>query len=148
MNDSNFKIFGDQNLLKDIKINIVETRETRETRETGEKKVNTLLFLGKKSTIEAETETSVLYTVYVSYKDSLVNSLKFENIMRNSNTYINHLYISKKDDSIILTYIGRESKINEGVNIVLLPKKEFFRNNNIEKQEEMKDYENLFFDNY
>ena len=61
--------------------------------------------------MEAKTEVAAVYQIYVSYNDSVVNILKFENIMRNANDHINHLYLTKEKDAIQLQYIGREADL-------------------------------------
>ncbi len=143
MKNENFNIYGDEELLKNSKINIVEIDDL------GNEKTKTLLFLGNKKIVEPKTETSAIYKVYISYKDSLVNVLKFENIMRNANDHINYLYLNKENDLIMLRYVGRESEIEtkKGFGIFLLTKEEYYKVNNIEKEDVKKNNE-LFFSEY
>ena len=60
--------------------------------------------------------------------------------MRNANDHINHLYLSKENNLIHVQYIGREAEIQtkEGFGLFLLPREEFFKINNIENEEDIK----------
>lgn len=144
MDNQNFKLFGDEELLTNSKINIVKINEA------GKKNVQTLLFLGKQKDVIAETEVGVVYNVYVSYNDSVFNVLKFENVMRNASDHINHLYMTKENDSIYINYVGRETEIEnkKGFGVFLVPKAEYFKLNNIDNDEEIKKQNDLFSDEY
>lgn len=141
MESKEFKVFGKEELLKNSKITIIEISDSEPD------KVQTLLNLGNVTKLKTENKVSLIYEIYISYKDSLVNVLKYENIMVNANDHINHIYINEEDSMIKVTYFGRESdlKSQEGFSKILLPKKEFFRINNIEKKEDIIKYEKFFF---
>ena len=144
MNKQNFKVFGKQELLKNSKITIVELGDL------NTENTETVLFLGKEKEMEAKTEVAAVYQIYVSYNDSVVNVLKFENIMRNANDHINHLYLTKEKDAIQLQYMGREADLvnKQGPGILLLSKEEFFKINNINTEQEIEKCENLFFNEF
>ncbi len=144
MDNQNFKLFGNEELLTNSKINIVKIDES------GNKNVQTLLFLGKQKNVIVETEVGVVYNVYVSYNDSVFNVLKFENVMRNANDHINHLYMTKENNSIYINYVGREAEIEnkKGFGVFLLPKAEYFKLNNIENDDEKKKQNELFSSEY
>lgn len=142
MNEQTFKVFGKENIVKNTKINIIKTDDR------GAKTENTLLFLGKEYDINAETEVGTNYKIYVSYKDSLVNILKFENIMRNANDHINHIYLNEENNNINVIYIGRESDVakHHGFMKTLIPKNDFYKANDISDDKMIEKYNQLFFD--
>ncbi|WP_241280400.1 hypothetical protein [Chryseobacterium cucumeris] len=140
MNEQTFKVFGKEDILKNTKINIIKIDDR------GAKTENTLLFLGKEYDINAETEAVATYELYVSYKDSLVNILKFENVMRNANDHINHIYLNEENNSINVIYIGRESDVvkHHGFMKTLMPKNDFYKANNISDDKTIEKYNQLF----
>lgn len=142
MNEQTFKVFGKEDILKNTKINIIKIDDR------GTKTENTLLFLGKEYDINAETEVGATYELYVSYKDSLVNILKFENVMRNANDHINHIYLNEENNSINVIYIGRESDVDKhhGFMKTLMPINDFYKANNISDDKTIEKYSQLFFD--
>ena len=74
MNEQNFKVFGDESLLKDCKINIVNKTESEN------KIIESLLYKGKIQEIPINNETGEFYKIYVSYNDDLITTIEFENI--------------------------------------------------------------------
>ncbi len=142
MSKQDFKVFGDEKLLKNCKVNIVKIDAS------GTETKKTLLFSGRSQNVKSETETGVIYWVYISYKDSLVNRFEFENIMRNANDYINHIYIEEIDSEIDFKYVGREKDLtdNKGYHQILIPLERYFDGNKIE--EKLKKKENEMFFNF
>lgn len=141
MENSNFEIYGNEELIKHSKINIVKIDDN------GNERQQTLLFFGKTNIIKAETEVGATYKVYISYKDSLVNVLQFENVMRYANDHINRFYMIREKDYISVLYIGRKANLNnkEGFRVFLIPTKDFFKLNAIEDKEDKNKYKKLFF---
>ena len=143
-----FKIYGDEDLLKDIKINI---KFTRDHYENGlESKLVTALYKGKRYKVQGEY--TFIYTFYLSYKDSLVTVREMENIMQYADGYINHLYIKKDEkDQIYLFYVGMEANIKKGWGFSTPPimsLQKFFEKENITHKEEQEKYKNYFFNFY
>ena len=141
MSNQKFKVFGDEVLLKDCKINIFTTDET------GFKKANTLLYNGKIFDVKSSEEMGEVYTIYVSYKDSLVNTLEFENIFRNAKDQVNNFYIDKNKNIITIKFIGRESdlKNGQGSEAIFIPWEDYLKTNSIAK-EKIKENKEVFFD--
>ncbi|MCG8894619.1 hypothetical protein G1K97_13050 [Tenacibaculum finnmarkense] len=100
-----------------MKINMLSVKDVKYPNSAS--KIETLLFEGEKYNVQNNDVMS--YEVYFSYKDSLVGVLKFENIMKWANDYINHLYVYKGEDGIYLQYIGREAEIKDKKGFVSLP---------------------------
>jgi hypothetical protein len=144
MSKQDFKVYGEEVILKDCKINIFIEDET------GNKKQNTILYKGKLNKITPETEIGELYKIYVSYKDSHVNVLKFENIFRNASDQINHFYIDKRDDIISVMFVGREAEIKskEGFTKILIPIDEYFKTQNITDEKLIAKEKSYFFNSY
>jgi hypothetical protein len=144
MDNQYFRIIGSEELLKHCQVNLLKIDER------GRETLQTILCKGKLNQVKAENEIGCIYIFYVSYKDSMVNVLKIENIMRNANDHIDYLYLSKERDLIRFQYVGRESEIEtkRGFGVFLLPKKEFYKINNIQDKNEIETKELLFFEYY
>jgi hypothetical protein len=104
---------------------------------SGTEELKTLLFNGNSYKVKSIEDYSV-YTVYVSYKDSLVNKVVVENIFYATKDQIAaDLYINKTNDTISILFLGKEA--------VLVSLDDYFRLNKIDlKNKEKK----LFFDFY
>ncbi len=144
MDNQEFKVFGDAELLNNTKITIVEVGDF------DSEKIRTLLFFGRRMKLKPETEVGVVYKIYISYKDSVVNVLKFDNVMRNANDHINHLYLEKEKDIINIIYVGRESEIRskKGFYKILIPVEDFYKQEGIIKNEDKEKAKKLLFDIY
>lgn len=112
-----FELYGDAVLLQNMKINMLSIKDVKYPNSAS--KIETLLFEGEKYNVQNNDVMS--YEVYFSYKDSLVGVLKFENIMKWANDYINHLYVYKDEGGIYLQYIGRETEIKDKKGFISLP---------------------------
>jgi uncharacterized radical SAM superfamily protein len=143
MDKQNFKVFGDQSLLKDCKINIVKNTETGfETKET-------LLLNGNLNEVKS-LEDDFFYKIYISYKDSLVNKFDYDNIMGGEDNQINHFYIYKNKDIISLKFVGDERflKTGYGFDVLLISLEDYFKKNKIDNEESKNKEKKLFFDYY
>ena len=144
MNKQYFKVIGEESLLKDCKINIVKNTETGfETKET-------LLLNGNLNEVKS-LEEDFYYNIYLSYKDSLVNKLDYENIMGGENNQINHFYLYKDKDIIFFKFVGKEDflkSIVERPKNVLIPIENYFKLNKIDNEETKNKERKLFFEYY
>lgn len=141
----NFEIFGDESLLKEIKLNVIKTSET------GLEKKETLIFNGKKYIVRAENETGFVYKIYASYKDSLVKVMQYENILKGEENQINHFYFYKNKDIISFKFVGNKEflpMINESPEYILVPLNKYFIEEEIQTEELKKNEKALFFDFY
>lgn len=144
MDEQNFKVFGEESLLKDCKINIsIYTQigyDNTTSKYSGTEELKTLLFNGNSYKVKSLKDYSV-YTVYVSYKDSLVNKVVVENIFYATKDQIAaDLYINKTNDTISILFLGKEA--------VLVSLDDYFRLNKINKDELKNKEKKLFFDFY
>lgn len=141
-----FKIYGDEALLKDIKINIKFIRKQYDR--DDEAKLVTALYEGKRYKVQERYADS--YIFYLSYKDSLVTMFETENLMQHANDYINHLYVKKDEQGqIYLFYVGTETHIKNGWGLKtpsVIPLHQFFKKENITDKEEQEKYKSYFFD--
>jgi hypothetical protein len=143
MDKHNFKVFGEESLLKDCKINVYKSSENLQRTET-------LLFKGNQYEVKS-SESDIRYIVYVSYKDSLVNTIDYENIMGGEENQINHFYIQKNKDVIVVKFVGLEELLQEVEDRpidVLIPVDEFFGKKKINSEELKNKEKKLFFDFY
>ena len=141
MSNQNFKIIGDDELLKNCKITIVKTDEN------GVSLKKSLLFKGEVFDVVSESEIAEIYDIYVSYKDSLVNQLNFENVFRNVDDRICNLYLNKKDEQFFVKFVGREIdlKNNQGFLKPLISLKDFLNVNKIVEDSARSKVEENFF---
>ena len=141
MDKQNFKVFGDQSLLKDCKINICKLYKNRTITET-------IFYNGK--TKFSTPDNNALYLIYFSYKDSLVNKKRIENVFYGANDQVNHFYINENEGVISILFVGREAEIKtkQGFLTILIPQEKFFQQNNIDTVESINKEKKLFFDNY
>jgi len=149
MNNPDFKIFGDKELLKDCKINLkLGFQKYKDGKYDDIYLYKTILNKGEIKEFPYEDYDYI--DIYVSKNDSLVSVLRFENIMRNANDYINHLYLKKEHNLIKILYVGRESGIKneQGIHKILIPLEDFYKQENIKKNEEKEITKKLFFNNY
>ena len=137
MDKQKFKVFGEESLLKDCKINIINL--------TGVKQgiVETLLYKGKIKEISIDDEVGEVYRVYVSYNDSLVTTIKFEDILRNMKNPPDIAFVIQKNDN---GFIGIKGTA-EGLSI-LTPIDDYFKKNKIDNEETKNKEKKLFFDYY
>lgn len=146
--DPEFKIYGDEDLLKDIKINIKFIREYYQR--DNESKLVTALYKGKRYKVQEEYADT--YIFYLSYKDSLVAMVEDENIMQYADGYINHLYVKKdENDQIYLFYVGMEADIKRGWGLKtppVIPLHQFFEKEKITAPSEQEKYTKYFFNFY
>lgn len=139
MKEPDFRVFGDESLLKDWKINVYKVDENSET-------TKTLLYKGNCYEVES-LENDIRYIVYFSYKDSLVNTIEYENIMGGEDNQINQIYLSKNDNVVSCKFIGLKEflkKIEERPETILIPIEEYTKINNSKKE----DVRKKFFDYY
>lgn len=144
MDKQDFKVYGDTLLLKECKINIIKINES------GVATKQTLLYNGKQFLVESESEIAEAYTVYFSYKDSLINVLKYENIFRNTNDQVNHFYFAKNKGTISVKFVGRRDdlKNKQGFTTTLIPFDEYQKRNTIDEQKDKEEIKQLFFTLY
>lgn len=142
MENENFIVFGDENLLKNCKINISKIYSS------NKQKTETLLFNGKTNNIK--TDLDAVYKMYFSYNDTLVSTLKMENIFYGASDQINHFYIQKKEDAITVMFVGREAdlKKGQGFKTILIPLDEYFKTENIFEDKLKTELKDLFFNEY
>lgn len=141
-----FKVFGKDELLKDIKINLKVIRQAKYP--DNEYTVKTLLFNGERHMVQLEH--AFIYETYFSYKDEFVGTLSFENIMKNTLDYINHIYVFKLEDKICIQYVGRKSQIENKKGFKSLPAmpiEDFYNLHGI-KNEQKDSFNQLFFGFY
>jgi hypothetical protein len=144
MDGQYFKVFGENSILRDCKINIYKVDEN------GNKKEMTLLDKGVLFEIKSETDIAEDYKVYISYQDRLINTLEFENVFRNASDQISHFYIDKKNETISIIFIGREAEIEtkQGFVTILIPIDEYFVQKRIRSEDSINKEKKLFFDFY
>ena len=92
MKENKFIISGNEDLLANSKICIVKNSET------GTKEVKSLLYLNKHHLVSVNNDIAEYYNIYVSFNDSIVTVLKFENINRNISKDDINLEMEKDDD--------------------------------------------------
>ncbi len=142
-----FELYGDTVLLQNMKINMLSIKE--EKYPNRESKIETFLYDGEKYKIQ--NQNVVNYEVYFSYKDSMVGVLKFENIMKWANDYINHLYVYKEKDTIYIQYIGRETQIKDKKGFIsnpAIPLSDFYKKEKIISNVVKEEFEKKFFKYY
>jgi hypothetical protein len=143
--NNGFEIFGEDALLKNIKVNSIKNRED------GAEKKQTLLFNRKQFSVQEENETAYFYRIYLSYKDSLVSVLEYENILRGDKNQINQIYLFKEQDSISFKFIGSKEFLPDIDNRPaehFITLEEYFQQKNINTIEEKSKAKELFFDFY
>jgi hypothetical protein len=154
MDKQSFKVFGEEALLKDCKINIsIYTQigyDNTTSKYIDTEKLETLLFNGNTYEVKSLKDHSV-YTIYFSHKDSLVNVFKYENIMGGEESQINHLYLYKNKDAISFKFVGNEEFLQEmedrPIN-VLIPVDEYFSQKRMVNEDSINKEKQLFFDFY
>jgi hypothetical protein len=154
MNKQNFKVFGEESLLKDCKINISTYRQigydNAASKHIDTEEFKTLLFNGNFYPVESLPDDSI-YTIYFSYKDSLVFVFKYENIMSGEESQINHFYIQKNKDAITFKFVGNEEfsqEMNDRPINILIPLDEYLRKKRVTSEESINREKKLFFDFY
>jgi hypothetical protein len=153
MNEQKFKVFGDESLLKDCKINVSTYRQISynptTSLYTSTEELKTVLFNGEFFEIES-LEDDNIYTFYFSYKDSLINKRRIENVYYGASDRISHFYISKTDGVIAILFVGREAEIKkkQGFGTFLIPVEDYFKKNKIDNEESRNKEKKLFFDYY
>lgn len=143
--NTNFEIFGEDALFKNIKVNIIKNRED------GVEKKQTLLFNGKQFSVKEENETAYFYRIYLSYKDSLVSVLEYENILRGDKNQINQIYLFKEKDGISFKFIGSKEFLPDIDNRPaerFITLEQYFLQKNINTVEGKSKVRELFFDFY
>ncbi|WP_144283268.1 hypothetical protein [Chryseobacterium echinoideorum] len=147
MNENNFEVIGNNELLKDVKVNCTFTIYKNEniTYET-----KTLLYNGESIVIPYD-ESYSFYEFHISYKDNFVESFRMENIFRNAYDQINHLYLERnKNDEILFWFVGRKADVgsNDVYKKILIPKDIYMKKNLIITKEDLKKYNNRFYSRY
>ncbi|WP_155995250.1 hypothetical protein [Tenacibaculum ovolyticum] len=140
-----FKVIGESEVLKDLRINLHLTRQTNPEEEI----FFTLLDKGVLSNVD--TQYTFFHKIYFSYKGASVAVLEFDNIDDKSGDYINHLYVSKEKDSLYVQYIGRESEIKHKSTYKKTPMislKDWYNNKTITSQKMKESYHKMFFEYY
>lgn len=137
MNEQNFKVFGDESLLKDCKINIVNKTESEN------KIIESLLYKGKIQEIPINNETGEFYKIYVSYNDDLITTIEFENILRNMKNPPDISFTIQKNNN---GFIGIKETAKDFS--VLLPIEDYFKLNKIDNEESKNKEKKLFFEYY
>ena len=141
MGKREFKVFGDKELLRECNINLqflFQDYQEGKYHYTYIRK--TILHQG--IIREVPYEDFDLIEIYVSCKGSMVNVCKFENILRNMKEPPDIVLILEKNnkgDFIIKC---------DDLELILIPKEEFYKVNNIEKEKEIQKYNQLFFNEY
>lgn len=106
MTNKEFNVFGDKELLKDCRINIVTTDEL------GNLKKESLLINGQLNKVFV-TKTSAIYSIYFSYKDSLYASIDYENIMKGRDDEVNNFYLEQKKEVVGVKFISSRSDLKD-----------------------------------
>ncbi len=150
-----FEVYGDENVLKDIKITMQIVRQNpydNKKDNSCNKKMETLFYKGKHFFVDIEH--AWYYKIYFSYKDIYVGVLKFENLYQWFHGYINHIYIDFKGKNIRIKYVGidaadSETDFIDGVNGAIgVDIKTFFEKNNIENKDLKEELKHSFFNFY
>lgn len=142
-NKNNFEVFGEESLLKDCKINVYKSGEDLQM-------TKTLLFNGNRYEVKS-SETDIRHIIYVSYRDSLVNIIDYENILRGEENQINHFYLYKNKDIISFKFIGNEEFLKEkeeSPGHILIPINEYLIQKHVDTEELKNKEKRLFFDFY
>ncbi len=142
MNKEDFKVFGEEVILKDCKINI------KKSYAENNNKTETVFFNGKLRNIEPDNYA--VYSIYLSFKDSLVNVIHMENVFYGASDQINHFYIDKKQNMISVLFVGRESEIKskKGFQKILIPIDDYFKTQNITDEKLIQEEKGKFFNLY
>ena len=116
MDKQYFKVFGDESLLKDCKINVSTYRQISYNPTTSKyistEELKTVLFNGKFCEIES-LEDDNIYTFYFSYKDTLVSKECVENIYYGASDRISHFYITKIDGVVSVLLLVEKVKLKK-----------------------------------
>ncbi len=141
MEKQNFKVFGEESLLKECKINISIDNEIKE--------LKTILFNENNYQVEF-SENDSFYTLYFSHKDTHINKIEIENVFYGASDRISNIYITKTGDLITVLFIGREAEIKtkQGFETVLIPIENYYKLNKIINEEAKSKEKKLFFDYY
>jgi hypothetical protein len=141
MKEQEFKVFGDESLLKDCKVNICKIYNNKTI-------IETIFYNGKKGL--STPDNNALYEIYFSYKDSLINKKRIENVFYGANDQINHFYINENNGMVSILFVGREAEIKskQGFNIILIPVKDYIKQNKIENEEFISKEKKLFCNHY
>lgn len=134
MKENKFIISGDTELLKNSKICIVKTSET------GKKKIGSALYLNEQELIIVNNDIAEYYKIYVSFKDSLVTVLKFENINRNIAKEDITLIMEKDKNGLVGIRNGHSSSIK-----ILIPLEEYLKKENIGDTNKINEEKKYFF---
>lgn len=141
MDKREIKVLGDKELLKECDVNLQFLfQDYQEGKYHYTYICKTILHRGIIRAVPYEDFD--LIEIYVSRKGSMVNVFKFENLLRNMKEPSDIVLILEKNnkgDVIIKCY---------GLELILIPKEEFYKVNNIENEEEIKRYDQLFFNEY
>lgn len=150
----NLKVIGEKSLLKDCKINVSRYTQigydNTTSKYSGTEELKTLLFNGNSYEVKSLEDDSV-YTIYFSYKDSLVNVFKYENIMGGEENQINHFYIYKNKDVVYFKFVGVKEFLKEMEDRpiqILIPLEKYFKQKQISTKELKNIEKKLFFDFY
>jgi hypothetical protein len=140
-----FKLFGDKDTLKDMKINVKAGVQ-------GEKvPMKTLLHNGKR--IKVQYQDADDYSIYFSYLDSFVGKIYFDNINQWADDFIHHVYVNKDNDTIYVLHIGRKSHTKrllefKSERTSVIPLNQYFAEKGITVKDEQELEKQKFFDFY
>lgn len=140
-----FKVFGSPVILEEMIINIESF--TNDPLYTGYpvSKIQTQLYKGQQQTFS--NDDVIRYSIYFSYNNR-VGNLSFDNIYRDIDGHINHIYVFTKDDDIYLRHYGLWSDIEEKngpTSDIALLFDNFFQKNNISDENDREIYKVKFF---
>jgi len=132
-----FKVYGDEELLQDIKITVVS-----QTSFNKPLKIERLLDKGKTQIVTPvswQGKKADFIAIYISYKDELVGVIgprEVYKLISHGYVHFNHLYVSKDRYAINVEYITTKDKRCYLCSYVtLIPKEEFYKKSNIDLQD-------------
>ncbi len=143
MTNKQFNVFGDKELLKECKINVFKSDDMSNT------KKESLLVNGNINKVFA-VDNSTIYTIYLSYKDSLYASVDYENILKGHDDEINHFYLEQKKEAVGVKFIGRKSDLKDFYGSVTLFSNlsEYYEKHGITDDKEKREIKEYFNNTY
>jgi len=140
-----FKVYGDEELLQDIKITVLSQADIKlpiEKERSLDNKGKTQIVVKLGQVFFKKNKFMELY-IYISYKDELVNIMTPHTGQRPNSTYqfisrgyanFNHVYVSKDNDAIKIKYVTSKDKNMSNhyylhSEVALIPIEEFYQRN-------------------